>query len=96
MLENDQLSFAFRFKIGINRICLNSSLLVLTCTFNGWIILWTKGRSKRPPRTFLRNLCLRGGGRLQRYFTVLTNVFYKSVQIVTKLSGESDNLLDDK
>ena len=40
---------------------------MLTCTFSGWIILWTKGRipSKRPPPTFLRNLCLRGGGRLQ-------------------------------
>ena len=36
MLENYQLSFAFRFKIGIDRdFCLNSSLLVLTCTFNG-------------------------------------------------------------
>ena len=40
---------------------------MLTCTFNGWIILWTKGRvpSKRPPPTFPRNLCLRRGGRLQ-------------------------------
>ena len=33
MLENYQLCFAFRFKIGINRIfVLKSSLLVLTCT----------------------------------------------------------------
>ena len=40
---------------------------MLTCTFNGWIILWTKGRvpSKRPLPTFPRNLCLRRGGRLQ-------------------------------
>ena len=49
---------------------------MLTCTVNGWTILWTKGRipSKRPPPTFLRNLCLRGRGggwALTRYFTVL-------------------------
>ena len=42
---------------------------MLTCTFNGW----TKGRipSKRPPPTFLRNLCFKGGWALTRYFTVL-------------------------
>ena len=29
--------------------------------------------SKRPPPTFLRNLCLRGGWALTRYFTVVAN-----------------------
>ena len=54
---------------------------MLTCTFNGWIILWTKGRvpSKRPPPTFLRNLRLRGGGRLQGtlQYTHFTQPFQK-------------------
>ena len=54
---------------------------MLTCTFNGWIILWTKGRipSMRPPPTFLRNLCLRGGGRLQGYSNCYNCLFPRHV-----------------
>ena len=60
---------------------------MLTCTFNGWIILWTKGRipSKRPSPTFLRNLCLRGGGGGSAY-KVLYSTFGGGYMFCSHLS----------